>query len=484
MKLHFVLAGLILLSACKKHNAGNGGNGGKADTVARYFKDIIIQETLENGSFAPFQDAVGYFQLKSDSNTQIMVASRGTQELNSAIGFRIASINKTNGVVNWVKSYDLPDSNYIQLVTSAAIDNNDNIWVGGHSFAGSGVAGILFLAKLDTSGNMLWSGSFSNYQGWRTYSVTALQNGDVALFAKGFTGFVVLRLTASEQLVWSTIVNYGTGVIDNDFYANRNNSLSPENHAMVETADGSIYVASSSNTGSYAPATDRLYKLDASGNLQFAKIYTPSISATIGPVQLVSAGANNLLLADQINEENVFYAPFFNLVSLSGDVQTCRGYATTANGGIDGLAINEVNFYRNSIYYSTCGFYRFDTYVLDLNLNLQSSEETIADNDIGTDRGGISLYDPAENALFYLCNFGGNSGQSNGFEVTRNDPVGTPCINTYVDGPLPLTLQNIQMTATSDTAIQSVTAGPAPVFTTLGWRNYTVLSTTTVVCGP
>ena len=484
MKLHFVLAGLILLTACKKHNAGNGGNSGKADTVARYFKDILIQETLEDGSFAPFQEALGYFQLKSDSNTQIMVASRGTQELNSAKGFRIASINKTNGAANWVKSYDLPDSNYIQLVTCAAIDNNDNIWIGGHSFAGSGVAGILFLAKLDTSGNMLWSGSFSNYQGWRAYSLTALQNGDVALFAKGFGGFVVLRLTTSEQLVWSTIVNFNQESLDNDFYADGNNSLSPENHAMVETADGSIYVASSANSRSYAPSTDRLYKLDASGNLQFAKIYTPSFAAPIGPVQLIPAGANNLLLADQINEENAFYAPFFNLVSLSGDVQTCRGYATATNGGISGLAINEVNFYRNSIYYSTCGFYRFDTYVLDLNLNLQSSEETIADNDIGTDRGGISLYDPAENALFYLCNFGGNYGQSNGFEVTRNDPVGTPCINTYVDGPLPLTLQNIQMTVTSDTAIQSIMAGPAPVFTTLGWRPYTVLATTTVVCGP
>jgi hypothetical protein len=481
MKMHFVLGGMLLLCACKKHNAGNGGNGGKADAVARYFKDILIDEMLDGGGFAPFQEALGYFQLKSDLNTQIMVASRGTQELNSAIGFRMASINKTNGVVNWVKSYDLPDSNYIQIVTCAAIDNNDNIWIGGHSFAGSGVAGILFLAKLDTAGNMLWSGSLSNYQGWRAYSLTVLQNGDVALFAKGFTGFVVLRLTASEQLVWSTIVNYGTRVIDNDFYANRNNSLSPENHAMVETADGSIYVASSANMSS--PSTDRLYKLDASGNLQFAKIYTPSISAMIGPVQLISAGANNLLLADQINEENAFYAPFFNLVSLSGDVQACRGYATTANGGVAGLAINEVNFYRNSIYFSTCGFYRFDTYVLDLNLNLQSSEETIADNDIGTDRGGVSLFDPAENSLFYLCNFGGNYGVSNGFEVTRNDPVGTPCINTYVEGPFPLMLQNIQTTATSDTAIQSVVAGPAPVFTMPGWRSYTVLATTEVVCG-
>jgi hypothetical protein len=484
MKLRFILAAVVLFSACKKHNSGSGGAGGNT-SMKPYFKDITINETLEDGSVAPFQNALGYFGLKSDPNTQIMVASRGTQELNSGKGFRIAAINKTNGTVNWAKSYDLPDSNYIQLVTCAAIDNGDNIWIGGHSFAGTGTAGILFLAKLDKSGNLLWSGSLSNYQGWRAYSLTVLQNGDIAFFAKGFGGLVVLRLSASQQLVWSTIIDYGTAAVDNDFYGDGNNTLSPENHALVETADGSIYVASSYNpSNTNLPSADRLYRLDANGNLKFANVYAQSQPRTTRPVQLITAG-NNLLMADQFvlnNGTETF--PFFSLVSPDGSMVTSRGEPVNLSVSTRGLWINEVNYYQGNIYYSSCGDYQFNTYVLDMSLNLKSSIKTIADNDIGTDRGGISLFDPAENALFYLCNFGGNFGESNGFEVTRNDNMGKPCINTYIDAPTALQLENTSIAAAADTTIQNVSAGPAPIFTALGWRTYTVAVVGTVdVCG-
>jgi hypothetical protein len=482
MKMRFVLAGFVLFCACKKHSTVSDANASK---VQPYFKDIIINETNEDGSVAPFQYALGYFALKSDPNTQIMVASRGTQELNSAKGFRIASINKANGTVNWVKSYDLPDSNYIQIVTCATIDNADNIWIGGHSFAGTGTAGILFLAKLDKSGNMLWSGSLSNYQGWRTYSIAALHNGDIALFAKSVAGFVVMRLTASGQLVWSTIVGYVYATIDNDYYGNNNNTLSPESHAMVETADGSIYVASSSNPGNSAlPSADRLYRLDANGNLQFAKVYTGPTGGPIRPVQLIAAGANNLLIADQVVGGNGgFSYPFFNLVALDGSLVTSRGYPVNG-GNTVGLEINEVNYYQNNIYLSTCGGIQFNTYLLDQNLNLTSSIETIAVTDVGTDRGGISLFDTTENALYYLCNFGGNFGQSNGFEVTRNGADGKPCINTYVNPPAALVLENLAITVTADTAIQNVSAGSAPVYTPLNWLSHevTVVSVNDV-CG-
>jgi hypothetical protein len=472
MKHWSIFAIIILSCACKKHNSGNHGTTPAAKS---YFKDIIINETLAGGSTAPFQSAVGYFQLRSNPNTQIMVASRGTQELYSARGFRIASINKTNGTVNWVRSYDLPDSFQIQIVTCAAIDNSDNIWIAGHSFAATGVAGILFLAKLDTSGHMLWNGSLSNYQGLRTYSLACLHNGDIAIFAKNFNGLAVIRLTPGGQPVWSTMINYTSIGIDNDFYGNNNNTSSPENHAMVETADGSIYVATSSNSGAVnLPSADRLYRLDANGNLQFAKVYTLPDPGTIHPVQLISAGPGNLLMADQVQlGYGAFTYPFFNLVGVDGSLVASSGYPVN-QGNTQALEINEVNFYQNKIYLSTCGGYQFNTYILDLNLNLKSSIETIAATDIGTDRGGISLFDTTQNALYYLCNFGGNFGESNGFEVTRNDADGTPCINTYVNPPAALMLENTRITVASDTLISNIAAGPAPIFTTLGWRSYQV----------
>jgi hypothetical protein len=484
MKIPFTLAALVLLCACKKHNSGNGGN---ASTTPTYYKDIVINEKLENGDAAPWQYALGYFQLQSDPTTQIMVASRGTQELNDAKGFRIASINKANGVVNWVKSYDLPDQYYIQLVTCAAIDKNDNIWVGGHSYDGTGTAGILFLAELDKSGNMLWSGSLSNFQGWRAYSLAVLSSGDIAFFAKGFAGLAVLRLTTSQQLVWSTIVSYDNGTaIDDDFYGNNNITLSPENHAMVETPDGSIYVATSSNPASdEQPSADRLYQLNASGTLQFAKIYTQAFPGTTRPVQLINAGPDNLLMADQFVENGYTTAtPFFNLLSLDGTLQVSRGYPLT--GSFGGPEINEVNFYQGSIYFSTCGNFALDTYILDLNLNLKSAVETVADTAATTDHGGISLFDSTQNALYYVCNFGDvNPNPSNGFEVLQNRANGQSCDTTYSGDAIPLLLNNTSITVTPDTvAMNHVTSGPAPVFTSLTWRSYTVtVAATNTVCG-
>ncbi|HXD77478.1 MAG TPA: hypothetical protein VN616_06700 [Puia sp.] len=485
MNRHLVLAGLILLCACKKHNPGTSGNNGNNSKVPLYFKDIRINETNVDGSVAPFQHAIGYFQLKSDPNTQIMVASRGTQELNDARGFRIASVNKTTGTVNWVKSFDLPDSFMIQLVTSATIDNSDNVWVAGHSFASTGVAGILFLTELDKTGNILWSGSLSNYQGLRAYSVLVLQNGDVALFAKGIGGLSILRLSPGRQLVWSTMIQYNNTPIDDDFYGNNNNTLSPENHAMVETADGSIYVATTSNSGvTGAPGSDRLYRLDANGNLQFAKVYTAAGVGVVHPVQLLNAGAGNLLMADQaVTSGNVFAFPYFIKLSLDGSIVASRGVPVSmASPARD--QINEVISYQGNFSLSTCGNLQFNTYILDPNLNLKTSIETIAAEDIGTDRGGISLFDTATNSLYYLCNFAGNFGESNGFEVTRNGPDGKPCITTYVNPPDALLLQDIQVTVIADSAAKTVTAGPVPVFTPLNWQPHNVVvASTVVVCG-
>lgn len=482
MKIHFALSALalILLCACNKHSTGNNANAGSNSS---YYKDIIINEQLESGNAAPWQNALGYFQLKSDPSTQIMVASRGISELYDAKGFRIASINKINGTVNWVKSYDLPDQYYIQLATCAAIDNNDNIWVGGHSYDGTGTAGILFLAELDKSGNMIWSGSLSNYQGWRSYSIAVLSNGDIAFFAKNSWALVVLRLSANQQLVWSTIVDYTYATIDDDFYSNGNNTGSPENHALVETADGSIYVATSSNSTPYG--ADRLYRLDASGNLQFAKIYTQLYQSVTRPVQLISAGANNLLMADQFFASGSYFSsPFFNLLSLDGEVQASRGYPI--NQSPIGLGLNEVNYYQGNIYFSSSGYYAFNTYVLDMNLDLKSAIETVADTAATTARGGISLFDSAQNSLYYVCNFGAaDDRQSNGFEITRNGPTGKPCDTSYSGGALPLLLNNMQIAVTSDTvAMKGVVSGPAPVFTPLTWRSYQVAVTATDnICG-
>lgn len=482
MKLpRLILAGLILLSACKKSSKQDNTSDSK---VHPYFKDIIIKETLAGGSLASYQRALGYFPLKSDPNTQIMVASRGREELYDARGFRIASINKSNGTVNWVRSFDLDDHYTIQIETCAAIDQSDNIWVGGHSFIEPESASP-FLAKLDKSGNLLWSKSFRSYMGLRAYSLIALKNGDIAFLTKVAWGLAVHRLSADGQSVWSTQITYSTGAVDDDYYT-KPNLLSPENHGLVETADGSIYFATSSNLYvSGMGGSERLYKLDANGNLIFARTYRLDDSrASVHPVQLINAGADRILMADLAFNVNAYSpSPYFMMLSLDGNVQASKGLAKDLIGMV-GYDLNEVNFYQNNIYFSTCGNYAFNTYTLDPGLNLKSAVKTAAAMDIGTDRGGISLFDETDRALYYVLNFGGTRDESNGFEVTRNDATGKPCVTTYTDPPPTLLLENVPIIAATDTLITSSGFGPAPVFAPLTWRQYQVqVINTENVCG-
>ena len=477
-----LFAGLLFLGACKKHGSSNP-NAGTSPTTHSFFKDNVINENVKGSQ--TFQHALGYYSLGSDASTQIMVASRGWSEHNDAAGFRIAAINKTNGSVNWVRSYELPDAYYLQMATCAAMDKSENVYVAGQCYQGTAAAIGAFLLKLDNKGNILWSKAFTNYLGLRAYSLQVLGNGDLALLTKSHGALIVHRLTADGQPVWSFEAICKPNLpIDDDFYDSQNGILSPEYHGLVEASDGSIFAAASGNGPlNGVGGTDHLIRLDANGNLLFAKSYTLSNNTGIvRPVQLLAFGTGQVLIADQAAVYAPGPSPFFTLISLDGAIQASRGVPLNTNSQ-NALNINEVNAFQGNIYLSTCGGYQFNTYVLDAGLNLKSSVKTAAALDIGTDRGGIALFDGSDLALYDVLNFGGNYGESNGFEVLRNDGKGTPCINTYTEAPAALTLENKQIMVASDTLF-TFSAGPAATFTTLTWQPAPVsVASALNVCG-
>jgi hypothetical protein len=184
-----------------------------------------------------------------------------------------------------------------------------------------------------------------------------------------------------------------------------------------------------------------------------------------------------------------FYAvgsssPFFNLLSLNGDVQVSRGYPLGQSP--QNLDINEVKYYQGNIYFSSRGPFGLNTYVHDMNLNLSSAVGTVAGPNGLAYRGGISLFDSVQNSLYYVLNFGGGStSQSNGFEIMRSGPTGKSCDVSYAGSATPLLLDNRQVTVKSDTvAMHGVLPGPAPVFTPLAWRSYQVtIAATENICG-
>jgi len=477
-KTYLILTVALLLGACKKHH----DQPADSSNVPPYFQDIIINEVLPNGSTSAFNHALGYFALGSDPATQIMVASRGREEHYDARGFRIASIKKADGTVNWVKSFDLSDDYTIQIATCADMDKNENIWVGGHCFYQNQL-GTMFLVKLDRNGNLLWSKTFPNAY-YRAYSLVALANGDVALLGKNAAGLVVHRVTTDGNPVWSTTVGYTNGGIDDDYYSSAL-PISPENHGMVAASDGSIYAATSSNPGGNGVGgRDRVYRWDGNGNLSFANVYSLDGNLSpVKPVQLVAAGPGKFLLADQITLGYGYGDyPYFMLLAADGSVTAARG---RPNDGTNpqGITMNQVNFYHDSVYYSTCGDKQFNTYVLDANLNLLNAVKTASAIDIGTDRGGISLWDEGDRSLYYVLNFGGNPGESNGFEVLRNGVLGKPCINTYTVPPGTLLLQNATVHVAKDADISSSGIAPMVTLSPLSWRSYIVASHVEVVCG-
>ncbi|HEY6900943.1 MAG TPA: hypothetical protein VI233_09885 [Puia sp.] len=273
--------------------------------------------------------------------------------------------------------------------------------------------------------------------------------------------------------------------IDDDYYS-KPTFYTPESHNLVETADGSIYFATSGipatpNIGSI----ERLYRLDANGKVQFARVY--KLDGSVGalrPVQLINAGDDQLLMADQVFDGSpipVNAAPTFALLSLNGDVRVSRGRPYDA-GGVWNSYLNQVNWYDGKLYFSTAGNYEFNTYVLDGSLNLKSATKTVGTQGNNTYRGGVSLFDTKDRALYYLLNFGGVSGGNNGFAVVRCDAVGKPCTDTY-SPPTTLLLENTHWTVTDD-KIDTIQYGPAVKFTPITWTfsQVQVLKTESV-CG-
>jgi hypothetical protein len=359
--------------------------------------------------------------------------------------------------------------------------------VGGHCFTNNQSA-RLFLVKLDKQGNIVWSNTFSNYGGWRAYSLAALSNGDIAVLAKGPGGMLVHRLTSGGQPVWSKLAQVsGSFPVDDDYYgSNLNNILSPENYGLTETGDGSIYFGSSCNSSmSGTGGIDRLVRLSANGDSVFAKTYSLNNNqGKVHPLQLVANG-NTLLMADQSYSTIspvIGPAQYFCFLSADGSITSSK-MRVTHDQSSPTFNLNQVNLYNGNLYFSTCGDYEFDTYVLDQSLNIKSSVKTVVVQDIGTDRGGISLYDANDQALYYLYNFGGNPGESNGFEVTRNATDGRTCITGPVVPPPVLELADAQYTVAADQEI-TISTQAAPVFTNLTWNAVSVsVVSTEAVCG-
>lgn len=138
-----LLIAITSLTACKK-------SGKTYQPPALFHKDITIHESIKGSE--QIQNTLGLYQLP-DQKQLLFVASRGAYE-SDARGFRIGSITK-DSAVNWIRSYDLPETYSYQYATCATIDKNQFTWVGGHIFGVPDSYGRPFLVKLNSKGDFL-----------------------------------------------------------------------------------------------------------------------------------------------------------------------------------------------------------------------------------------------------------------------------------------------------------------------------------------
>jgi hypothetical protein len=440
--LIFTAALLTMFSPqCKKSSGGHS----QPKNPTLFHMDVTIHETV--GQSQPPQMCIGFFQLASDPGQLVFAATRGIYELNGAQGFRVVGVRK-DSTVNWIKSYALPSSYFIQYCSSATIDPQDNIWIGGHLFATDTSYGMPFLVKLDKNGNLLWSKALSDSAHYsRGLSIKALRNGDVAFLTGDGINLQLFRIAGDGTVKWSKSISGGITLAfepSTDLYQ----STYFNSHMIVEASDGSIVVAGNSNF--FVQGRDCLIKLTGAGDLVFAKTYTWPSPIPEFPPQIQITENDEIVYAGQKNPNfsGVTILPYLFITSPDGDVLAASSYPSTQPAAWTRL--NELNYFQHKIYLSTAGDYEINTFTYDQSLNLLSGIKTLGTNGFPTDYGGMSLYDSTTGSLYHILNIAGMTADGNGFQFLKTDAKGTSC-HQYNDAPIALAMTPATLTAQSVT---------------------------------
>jgi hypothetical protein len=454
----------ILAIHCKKN--GNGGGNGQTKIISLFHEDVTIHETV--GQSEPPQMCIGFFQLSSDPQQLVFAATRGIYELYGAQGFRLVGLRK-DSTINWIKSYTLPSSYLIQYCSSATIDQQDNIWLGGHIFGNTTSYGRPFLVKLDKTGNLLWSKALSDSAHTsRGLAIKVLRNGDLAYLTFDSYSFELFRISGDGTVIWSKVIPSSDSLVFDpsvqEYQATYFNS-----HMLAEASDGSIFFACNSN--SPIVGKDCLVKVSGTGNFVFARTYSWPNPVNAFPPQIQITENDDIIYAGQknTNSNGVGSIPYLFIATPDGDILASKAYPE--NQQVAWNRLNELNYFQHKIYITTAGDYEFNNYIFDQSLNLVSSTKTLGTNTFSTDYGGMSLYDSAGASLYHILNIAGLPTDENGFQFMKTDINGTSCHQynvppvALVMGSVTATVQNLtpQITNGSQTFSENVPWAASPV---------------------
>jgi hypothetical protein len=230
----------------------------------------------------------------------------------------------SSGNVQWAKTIGGASEDRANSI----IQSSDGGYVvaGWTASFGAGYVDI-FIVKLDSSGNVVWTKTIGGSSDDRAYSITQSSDGGYVVagfttsFGAGKEDMYVVKLDSSGNVVWTKAI----GGSDGD-----------EARSIIRSSDGGYVVAG--ETGSFGSGGDIfVVKLDSSGNVQWAKTigrssWDSASSSASSIIQssdggYVIAGGTNILV--YYSGGSSYYSKFY-VVKTDSNLNVCFSQNVTS----------------------------------------------------------------------------------------------------------------------------------------------------------
>ncbi len=231
---------------------------------------------------------VAYFISCVDDGGYIVAGATGS--FGASTGDCLVIKIKSNGDVYWAKIYGGSGEDWFNSISPLNNGTDGYIAVGSTSSFGAGNYELL-VTKLDSSGNVNWAKTYDVSNNVYDFSLFPLDNGTNGYIGAGITtsfgtgnnDFLVLKLDSGGDIVWSK--TYDGGIDDWAKY------IFPLNDGL----DGYIVAGYTSSFGVGFAYDFLIIRLDASGNVIWAKTYGGSGSEEV--YSIYSSGDGGFIVA-------------------------------------------------------------------------------------------------------------------------------------------------------------------------------------------
>ena len=454
IRLLIILAVLICALSCKKEKVSDSTE--EPPTKASAFHiDNVIEEINS--------DYNGTRLISNLKNNEKLISISGRGRYDGD-GFRLIQIDKKTGI-DWLKSFT-SENNSKQSITCSDIDQEENIWVGGHAALNNenGYAYPL-LSKVDKSGNLLFSryfpkmeSEFSRLTLFGT-SLKVLSNGDVLFLMTGSTTDELARLSKTGEIIWNIR-------LENEISYNAGGANS---NRIMENAQGEIFVLTSEREYNKNSEGLHLYKFSPQGQLIFTKNYQFAPFDLDIDIRIYQLQSNDLLLFGHKSISSRDYPYIIKVDPANGNVKE----SIYCDGGAQGLLnVRLANFIEreNDLVMNCIIGSEYSLLKFDKSLNLLSTVKTLSKNSGGLS-GAFMLHDKEQKALYHIIDDPGPLGGT-GFQMLKTDESGVSC-HTFTKPPTKLLFQKLHVTQLN--VIRSFIDKLAPSLP-LNWNKTEVLS--------